>query len=118
MERLGIDRSLLDRAKSFLGLDETKMKFTQEQVLNIIKEEIAAVLSEDMDLEDEIKQALSVVELDFEELFDEIYGDDSPGKPAPSPTAVPRLKEELEEALEEMLENEEIEFDGNEYKLA
>ena len=49
MERLGIDRSLLDRAKSFLGLDETKMKFTQEQVLNIIKEEIAAVLSEDME---------------------------------------------------------------------
>ena len=44
---LGIDRSLLARAKSALGIEETKMKFTQEQVLSIIKEEIDAVLSED-----------------------------------------------------------------------
>ncbi len=45
---LGIDRSLLARAKSALGLEETKMKITQEQVMNIIKEEIAAVLGEEV----------------------------------------------------------------------
>lgn len=75
------------------------------------------MLSEDdhMDLEDEIKEALTFEELDFKKLFDEIHG---AGNSAPSPTAVPRLEGELEEALEEMLENEEIEFDGNKYKLA
>ena len=47
MERLGIDRSLLDRAKGFFGLEESKMKLTKEQLKQIIKEELEAVLSED-----------------------------------------------------------------------
>ena len=86
------------------------MKFTLEQITQIIKEEIAAVLSEDdhMDLEQEIKDELQFGNFTFKELFDEIYGDDSPGNPAPSPTAIPKLTQQLEEALKEMLENEAI----------
>jgi hypothetical protein len=52
MKERGVSRSFLTKLSNKLGGGQfregkSKMKFTQEQVLNIIKEEIAAVLSED-----------------------------------------------------------------------
>ena len=55
------------------------MKFTLEQIAQIIKEEISSVLSEDdhMDLEEEIKEALGFAALTLEELFDEMLKDEA-----------------------------------------
>ena len=86
------------------------MKFTLEQIAQIIKEEISSVLSEDdhMDLEEEIKEALGFAALTLEELFDEIYGDDTPGNPAPPADMRAEYEEELKDTLKEMLEDEAI----------
>ena len=86
------------------------MKFTLEQITQIIKEEIAAVLSEDdhIDLEKEIKDELQFGNFTFKELFDEIYGDDSPGNPAPPADMKAGYEEALKDALKEMLEDEAI----------
>jgi len=84
------------RAKSALGLEETKMKFTQEQVLSIIKEEIAAVLSEDIEDEilSDIRLALSTAPMTFGELVDEVTS--------------ARDDEEVQENLYYLLDNEEV----------
>jgi len=84
---LGLDRSLLARAKSALGLEETKMKFTQEQVLSIIKEEIAAVLSED-------------AEDSASDLFDAVEKWQNAGYPGESWEGISDLFDTLKDELE------------------
>ena len=76
------------------------MKFTQKQLLQIIKEEIAAVLSEasDRDIDDAIKDLLGSTEsAGIKEIVEDLpmYGNDSD-------------KQGIEEELEELIEKGEV----------
>jgi len=92
------------------------MKFTLEQITQIIKEEIASVLNEasDRDIDDAIKDLLGSTEsAGIDEIVEDLpmYGNDSD-------------RQDIEEELEELIEKEEVvKFEDDEdgeimYKLA
>ena len=94
MKERGVSRSFLTKLSNKLGGGQfregkSKMKFTQEQVLNIIKEEIAAVLSEGEDAEDSAS-----------ELFDLVEKWQGAGYPGESWEDISDLFDTLEEQLE------------------